>query len=420
MIMRAIGVLLISGAVGAGAIGAAVKMAPAPAMASVDHDWERSRPGPDSGRVAILIDALGRTDPVVCELIADQLGNFWWGGDRAGVGRLIGMPAPVQAAKDSIGGTITDSRAINRLVAELDGPNACTRRVASKLLGNSNVGASRLNSLLGDPSANVRESAALAAGNGEHKDAKPALERALNDQSPAVAAMAAWALGEIEDRASVPALLKLVRSGDARVRLSAIWALGQLEDTRAVSDIVATLRDPNPTIREMSADVLGDFDKATDAVAPLEIALAGDANARVRAEAAESLGNISSPTSGPALGRALSDPDIAVRRAAAEALGDLDELRTAPAGLVAALSASDPELRYRAAKALAEIRDPATTQALIGILSSPDAELRKDAVEALGDIGNPSAVQAITNALKDSDPEVRKAAAEALGDIKEG
>jgi HEAT repeat protein len=417
MIMRAIGVLLISGAVGAGAIGAAVKMAPAPAMASVDHDWEKSRPGPDSGRVAILIDALGRTDPVVCELIADQLGNFWWGGGRDGVGRLAAAPATVQVAKDSIGGTITDPRAINRLVTELDGPNACTRRVASKLLGQSNVGAARLNVLLADGSANIRESAALAAGNGEHKDVMPALERALNDQSPAVAAMAAWALGEIEDRSSVPALLKLVRSGDARVRLSAIWALGQIEDARAVPDIVVTLRDPNRAIREMSADVLGDLEKA-DAVAPLEIALAGDADARVRAEAAESLGQISSPTSGAALGRALSDADITVRRAAAEALGDLDELRTAPAGLVGALSSSDPELRYRAAKALSEIRDPATTQALIGILSSPDAELRKDAVEALGSIGSEPAVQAITKALNDRDPEVRKAAAEALGDIK--
>src|SRR6266480_3881576 len=135
MIMRTIAVLLVSGALGAGAIGAAVKLAPPPVAMSADHDWEKSRPGPDSGRVAILIDALGRTDPVVCELIADQLGNFWWGGGEYGVGRLAATSTTVQVAKDSIGGTITDARAINRLIAELDGANACTRRVASKLLG---------------------------------------------------------------------------------------------------------------------------------------------------------------------------------------------------------------------------------------------------------------------------------------------
>jgi HEAT repeat protein len=419
MIMRTLAVLLVSGVLGAGAIRAAVKLAPASVSVAIDHDWEKSRPGPDSGRVAILIDALGRTDPVVCELLADQLGNFWFGGGRNGVGRLAAAPTTVQVAKDSIGGAITDPRAVNRLVAELDGPNACTRRVASKLLGNSNISAARLNGLLTDASANVRESAAMAAGAGEKHDALPALERALDDRSPAVAAMSAWALGEIEDHSSVPALLKLVRDGDPKVRLSAMWALGEIEDARAVPDIVAALRDRDPAIREMAADVLGDIEK-DDAREPLERALASDADAKVRAEAAQSLGQISSALSGPALGRALSDADITVRRAAAEALGDLDELHVAPNGLVAALSAGDPELRYHAARALAEIHDPATTSALIGILSSPDAELRKDAVEALGEIGTAPAVDAITRALNDRDAEVRKAAAEALGDIKDG
>src|SRR6188472_1813499 len=99
MMMRTLAALLVTGAVGAGAIGAAVKMAPASISVTVDHDWEKSRPGPDSGRVAILIDALGRTDPVVCELLADQLGNFWLGGGRNGVGRLAGASASVQVAK---------------------------------------------------------------------------------------------------------------------------------------------------------------------------------------------------------------------------------------------------------------------------------------------------------------------------------
>src|SRR6476660_6706625 len=183
MIMRALGVVLISGAIGAGAIGAAVTMNPTPAPAPMndDHDCEKSCPGADSGRVAIMIDALGRTDPVVCELIADQIGNFWWGGDRYGVGRLASASTAARVAKDSIGGTITDPRAINRLVAELDGQNACTRRVAAKMLGNSAITAARLNSLLSDASANVREAAALAAGNGEHTDVIPALTRGLDD-----------------------------------------------------------------------------------------------------------------------------------------------------------------------------------------------------------------------------------------------
>ena len=416
--MRAISVVAVATALGAGAIGAAVKMAPQSFTITEGHDWERSRPGPDSGRVAIMLDALGRTDPVVCELIADQIGNFWWSGGREGVGRLAAASPTVQFAKDSIGGTITDERAITRLVAELDGQSPCTRRVASKMLGHSAITTARLSTLLSDGSANVRESAALAAGNGDRHDAIPVLERALDDKAPAVAAMAAWALGEIEDRASVPRLLRFVRSGDTRVRLASIWALGSIEDARAVPEIVATLRDPNATIREMSANVLGDFEKP-EAIGPLERALGSDADAGVRAAAAKSLGQISASSSGPALGKALSDADIGVRRAAAEALGDLDDLHVAPPGLVAAVSAADAELRYRAAKSLASIADPATTSTLVGLLSSPDADLRKDAVEGLGEIGTPAAVQGITKALTDRDPEVRKAAAEALGDIKD-
>ena len=123
MIMRGLSILLVSTALGAGAIGAAVKLTPASAPQSIsfsnDHDWESSRAGPDSGRVAILLDALNRTDPVVCDLIADQLGNFWWSGGREGVGRLAAASMTVQAAKDSIGGKITDERAIRRLITEL-------------------------------------------------------------------------------------------------------------------------------------------------------------------------------------------------------------------------------------------------------------------------------------------------------------
>jgi vesicle coat complex subunit len=124
-------------------------------------------------------------------------------------------------------------------------------------------------------------------------------------------------------------------------------------------------------------------------------------------------------SSATALGKALGDGDVHVRRAAAESIGDLDELEVAPEGLVAALSSNDAELRHRAAKALCHIGDPRTTGALVGLLSGTDSELRKDAVEGLGKIGTPEAVRGIARALNDKDPQVRRAAAEALGEAKE-
>src|SRR5690242_3231033 len=90
------------------------------------------RPGADSARVAALLDALARTDPVVCDLIGDQLGNFWQSGE-GGLGRFTDAPN-VQGAKDSLAGTITDPRALSLLVGKLGADNACVRRVAAKLL----------------------------------------------------------------------------------------------------------------------------------------------------------------------------------------------------------------------------------------------------------------------------------------------
>ena len=283
--MRTISLVLVSAAFGAGAIGAAVGFDMGSPATPVQEDWDR-RPGPDSGRVAMMLDALGRTDAVVCELIADQIGNFWNGGERAGVGRLAAAPRTILAAKDSIGGQVTDARAIDRLVSELSAQNSCVRRVAGKMLGNSSVAPARLRALLGDASATIRESAAYAIGVGEVKELRSSLEAALRDRDPAVGAMAAWALGEIEDRASVPALVAALRGSEPRIRLAAIWALGQIEDTRAVPELIPALRDSDPAIRAMAADALGDIEDDA-AVAPLERALGSDADARVRTAAAE-------------------------------------------------------------------------------------------------------------------------------------
>jgi len=75
--MRAIAFLLTSAALGAGAVGAAVTLNPTAAVSSAHGDRDQ-RPGPDSARVGILLDALGRTDPVICELIGDQKSPVRW------------------------------------------------------------------------------------------------------------------------------------------------------------------------------------------------------------------------------------------------------------------------------------------------------------------------------------------------------
>jgi HEAT repeat protein len=355
-------------------------------ISGAEHD--SLRPGPDSARVVRLLDALGKTDPLVCEMLADQVGNFWTNEGSTGIGRFADAARALYNAKDSLAGHASDPAAIRVMVANLGVPNSCVRRVASKLLGRSRVTTDRLVELMRDRSPLVREAAAYAAGTGDRKEARGSLTRLLDAGTGAEAAIAAWALGEIEDTASIPALGRASRSADVRVRAASVWALGSIGDERALADVDRALR--------------------------------SDANSDVRREAAHALGEIGSVRSASTLAGALDDASVVVRYAAAEALSDLNDLERAPEQLVRAARSPDPRLRKAAARALAEIHDPATVDVLIGLLSSDDRDTRLAIVEALGEIKSAKAQPGLLRALKDPDPEIRRAAAEALGEMREG
>src|SRR5260370_27552890 len=154
--MRALHAAMI--AVAAGGSATAARLAThAPRSRAVADD--RGRSGADSARVAALLAALGRTDPVICDLIGDQLGNFWMGGEPGRLGRFDDAPN-VQGAKDSLSSSITDPRAVTLLVATLGTHNTCVRRVAAKLLGQSNVPGPVWTGLCTSPAPRRREGAA--------------------------------------------------------------------------------------------------------------------------------------------------------------------------------------------------------------------------------------------------------------------
>lgn len=405
-----------------------------------------SRPGADSARVARLLTALAHSDPVVCDMIGDQLGNFWMSGDDPRLGRFEDAP-DVQGTKDSLAGTITDPKAVALLQTSMDTDNACVRRVAAKLLGNSRVSAAVLGRLLDDAQPRMRESAAYAAGVGEHRATRAGLERRLEDGEAAVAAMAAWALGEIQDPASAPALQKAVHSTSPRVRLASTWALGQFEDASFAKDVLPLLRDTDPGMRAIAAEALGRMksprvgqaligsltDRSAQvrrtaanalgnmeersAAVQLESLLLNDPDPDVRRECANALGNISLPRSLEPLARALDDQDADVRREAANAIGNLDDVAKAPPALIRATSSPDVDLRRQATDALAEIGDPggASVQALLARLGDEEKDIRLAAVKGLVDMNVAAAIPGLTRALNDRDPEVRQAAAEALG-----
>jgi HEAT repeat protein len=135
----------------------------------------------------------------------------------------------------------------------------------------------------------------------------------------------------------------------------------------------------------------------------------------VRATAAWALGEIEDPSAASALGAALKDANVDVRRKAAWALGELG-LERAPPALIEALRDADRDVRRITVHALGEIEDPAAVAGLGAIArGTGDVELRREALHALAEIRDPAALEILIAAMKDEDPQIRRIAAEALG-----
>ena len=417
--MKPLVVLLAAAGVGtAAAAGTMITIAgPAAPQSITIGDWNDERPGPDSSRVARLLVTMGQTDPVACEMLSDQIGNFWWGGDEWGIGRFSDARTDVRAAKDSVSGQLRDPGAIRHLISSLTADDPCVRRTAAKMLGNSTIADNDLARLFDDASPRVREAALYAVG---HED-RPALRtrvEGLLGRDEATAAMAAWALGNLEMRESVGPLSNALERGGQRVKINAAWALGNIEDGRAVDPLRGVLRDADPMLRATAVEALGNIE-AVSSAGDVERVLREDSDRRVRLAAIEALGNIESMSSLDVLSSVLEGNDVELSIAAIDAIDNLDDVHRAPAGLLRAVRAEHPDLRKTAAMALGNIADPNTVDALIALLRDPDAEVRYAAVEGLGEIGTSAAKPGLTRALEDANAEVRRAAVEALAEIEE-
>jgi HEAT repeat protein len=232
-----------------------------PALAGSSPGDEPHHAGPDSTRIEAFLGALHAADPMICEMVADQLGNFWSSDGEYGIGALAETSRNWEPARDSLASPVTDPAALRRLVRGLDDPNACARRAVAKMLGRSHErAAGQLRESLRNASARVREAAALALGHADSPVFLGDLDRATHDETPAVVAMATWALGEIERHEAIGRLSELTRSRDIKVRRAAAWGLGAIEDPRGVPPLLPLLRDADPGTRAVTAAALGDIE----------------------------------------------------------------------------------------------------------------------------------------------------------------
>ena len=289
---------------------------------SISGDRDAEQAGPDSARVATLLGSLGQSDPLVCDMLADQIGNFWTDAGRYGIGRLSDAPAQVLAAKDSLHGRVTSPGAIVLLTNMLRSTNPCTRRVAAKLLGRSAATTAQLSALLADQSVTVREAAAYAVGGEERAEARGPLERLAKTNKGPDAAMAVWALGEFGDAVSLPVIVNALAEGDAHVKLAAAAALGEIHDLEhAPPALVEAARSGDAVLKRIAARSLASIGDPNTLETLIALVSVDDAFVRMRV--IEALGHIGSAKAAPVLMKASRDANADVRRAAVEALGEV-------------------------------------------------------------------------------------------------
>jgi HEAT repeat protein len=158
-------------------------------------------------------------------------------------------------------------------------------------------------------------------------------------------------------------------------RATACWLLGCTGDERALAPLAAVLHDPDPRLRGEAARALGALDSPR-AVPGLIAVLQTDADPDTRMAAAYSLGLLGDQRAVDPLLAKLADTgeDPRVRGFAAEALIGPGERRAVPA-LIAALRDPSAEVRFWAAFALGELRDPAALSALQHLAQADKATL---------------------------------------------
>jgi HEAT repeat protein len=170
--------------------------------------------------------------------------------------------------------------------------------------------------------------------------------------------------------ADVAAVLKDRSAGESR--MTACWLLGRWSDEAALGPLVAALHDPDPRIRAEAAKSLGTLDNPR-AVPDLIAVLQADADADARLSAAYALGPLGDRRAvGPLLAKlADTGEESRVRGFVAEALTFYRQ-RQVVAGLIAVLSDPSAEMRFWAAFALGELRDPAALGALERLAGTDD------------------------------------------------
>ena len=260
-----------------------------------------------------------------------------------------------------------------------------------------------LGALLADASAGVRRRAAIAAGRiGDEGAVAPLASMLGRDASEAVRAAAAFALGETESASGADALLTALRTGKStEVRARATEALGKVaaalpkeQDARRLElgaailgALAAEQRSARPDREVILLGLTATLRARPAAASAGVVPFLNSRDARVRADAANTLARLRAKDASASVRPLLSDADPVVRANAARALGAAEDAASLDALLPPATGDSDERVRVSALRALAQIKDARPAPQL---LARGEALLAAYASARAGGNANPS------------------------------
>lgn len=248
---------------------------------------------------------------------------------------------------------------------------------------------------------------------------------------------AARALEQVAEITIFPALLESFHGEDPILRRNAAILLEQLAPSRVVKKelskaLIGILQESNATVRMYAIEALTTIQE-TSAV-PALIALLHDQRTVIRMSAAWALGKFADARAVPELLKTLQeDTAMEVRYWAAKALAEIDTTspvfdQSAILTLLRGLGKeafvkieSDGDVRVRSydTGAFVDILGNLSrhTSVFLDALTHEQADVRETVAMLLGDIGDDAALPALVEALNDPDRDVRQNVVEALGKL---
>jgi HEAT repeat protein len=185
-------------------------------------------------------------------------------------------------------------------------------------------------------------------------------------------------------------------------------------ESEKLAEIAARLRGDDSGARRVTVMALAECAHEPGA-GRLLLAALHDTDPSVRAEAAKVIDEFPAEELTQPLIGALTAPDESVRGAAARALADLKDPAAGTALLTALEGASDPFVLAAILRALRNLRHDPALQAGLQLLAHEHAAVRHEAVGLLGYLRKPDTMADIARlALSDTQPEVRRQAVAAL------